>query len=228
MDNSISQLPHKRCTRCNEVKPVSEFSPKGHYRTYHSWCKRCIAAYHRAKYIPRPKVDRFPESRPLPPPPGSWLKICEKCGKRRQRASFADQSATVCKFCLRQQEQEDLQLLRNEKRLQENVQPPPLSPRNEKQLRYQRGKSLRHNYNMTIDEYDMLFLTQMGVCAICGNGMPQGKILCVDHDHKTGAIRGLLCPHCNHMLGYARDNISVLKRAIRYLQKYEQKITRRS
>jgi len=42
--------------------------------------------------------------------------------------------------------------------------------------------------------------------------------LAMDHDHKTGFIRGLLCHQCNVMLGAARDNVAVLASAIRYLQ----------
>jgi Recombination endonuclease VII len=52
------------------------------------------------------------------------------------------------------------------------------------------------------------------VCEICG----EGGALVVDHCHLTGRVRGLLCArHCNLMLGHARDNTTVLARAIEYL-----------
>jgi hypothetical protein len=55
-------------------------------------------------------------------------------------------------------------------------------------------------------------------CAICG-AKPKGKRLAMDHDHKTGKIRGLLCMQCNTALGKFRDDTKLLKKAIRYLEK---------
>lgn len=66
--------------------------------------------------------------------------------------------------------------------------------------------------------YKELVEEQANCCAICG--LEQGKLsrhMPVDHDHQTGAIRGLLCHHCNVMLGMARDNASILRAAAAYL-----------
>ena len=70
---------------------------------------------------------------------------------------------------------------------------------------------------MTIEEYDILFRAQGSFCAICGDAQAGGKALAVDHDHRSGKIRGLLCARCNPMLGYAKDRIDVLTKAISYL-----------
>jgi hypothetical protein len=63
---------------------------------------------------------------------------------------------------------------------------------------------------------------QQGLCAICFkgvSGMSSSKVrLSVDHDHKTGKIRGLLCGACNVGLGHFKDDVSVLKKAIEYLE----------
>jgi len=64
-----------------------------------------------------------------------------------------------------------------------------------------RRRNLKKNYNITLDEYDILFEQQNGVCAICGGINYGGRRLVVDHDHKTGKVRGLLCHHCNMCLG---------------------------
>ncbi len=53
-------------------------------------------------------------------------------------------------------------------------------------------------------------------CGICGSEI-KGKNKHVDHDHKTGKIRGVLCDNCNHMLGMSHENIELLKKAIVYL-----------
>jgi hypothetical protein len=71
---------------------------------------------------------------------------------------------------------------------------------------------------LTEDEYNRLFEQQGGVCAICGHtGTGKHGYLCVDHDHKTGKVRGLLCNSCNMGLGHFGDNASILKKMIDYL-----------
>jgi recombination endonuclease VII len=68
---------------------------------------------------------------------------------------------------------------------------------------------------MTDDEYDAMLAAQGGVCAICGNA-PKTRRLHVDHDHRTGAVRGLLCYRCNRALpGYV--TIEWLTRALTYM-----------
>lgn len=58
---------------------------------------------------------------------------------------------------------------------------------------------------------------QDGGCAICGRP-PKNQRLSVDHDHKTGLVRGLLCWTCNHrVLGNVRDNVELLMKAAAYL-----------
>lgn len=66
---------------------------------------------------------------------------------------------------------------------------------------------------MTLDDYNNLLNTFDHRCYICGSK----KKLCVDHDHKTGKIRGILCNDCNLALGYLRDNKRLMLRAIDYL-----------
>jgi hypothetical protein len=60
-----------------------------------------------------------------------------------------------------------------------------------------RAGNLKRKYGLTNEEYDALFLFQGGVCFICKRACPTGRRLAVDHDHDTGAIRGLLCTMCN-------------------------------
>jgi recombination endonuclease VII len=73
-------------------------------------------------------------------------------------------------------------------------------------------------YGITGDEYWALYEAQGGECAICGRAKGLRKRLSVDHDHRTGEVRGLLCTPCNRgILGHVRDDVLTLIRAIRYL-----------
>lgn len=80
---------------------------------------------------------------------------------------------------------------------------------------------LKRHYGMTLEQYRQMSLIQFGVCKICGNKCKTGRDLSVDHCHKTGKIRGLLCHNCNSMLGSANDKVEVLERGIRYLKENE-------
>lgn len=72
-------------------------------------------------------------------------------------------------------------------------------------------------YGITLGQYDRLMEAQEGSCAICG-ARPRSQRLAVDHDHRSGMVRGLLCKRCNHkMLGGSGDNPDILRRAAAYL-----------
>lgn len=79
-------------------------------------------------------------------------------------------------------------------------------------------RHVRNTYGLADGEYDLLFKRQLGTCAICLRATGATRQLSVDHDHKTGEVRGLLCRPCNNMLGHARDSDMFFYRAARYLQ----------
>lgn len=77
--------------------------------------------------------------------------------------------------------------------------------------------SLKFNYNITLGEYDRMLELQNGVCAICK--LPQlYKRLAVDHDHKSGKIRGLLCNSCNILLGCVERKPNLISDITKYLK----------
>lgn len=87
--------------------------------------------------------------------------------------------------------------------------------------RYSKGQRVRDKYNLTVQEYDNLIESRRGICDICGgkmHGLGTYKP-CLDHDHNTGKIRGVLCRNCNLLLGYAGDSVTRLDAAISYLKK---------
>jgi hypothetical protein len=74
-------------------------------------------------------------------------------------------------------------------------------------------------YGISSDEYWAIHRSQYGACAICERATGATKRLSVDHCHKTGVVRGLLCTTCNrHVLGHLRDDTDALQRAIDYLK----------
>lgn len=82
------------------------------------------------------------------------------------------------------------------------------------------GLYVERTYGITAEEYKILYDAQGGRCAICRRATGATRKLAVDHDHKTGEIRGLLCKPCNRYgLGmFARDNPEVFDRAAAYLR----------
>lgn len=77
--------------------------------------------------------------------------------------------------------------------------------------------SLRRAFgvNLAPEQREVLLLTQCGKCAICGYDL-NGRMH-VDHDHRTGEIRGLLCSNCNTGIGLLREDARVLQNALDYL-----------
>jgi hypothetical protein len=89
-----------------------------------------------------------------------------------------------------------------------------------------RSYYLKTKFGITLEQYQEMFDAQGGVCAVCGkpetskSNTGDDKLLAVDHDHKTGKVRGLLCHKCNAGIGHFDDNESLLDKAIRYLRKF--------
>lgn len=87
-----------------------------------------------------------------------------------------------------------------------------------------RAKRYRDNLRKALGDengetlYARLHEAQSGLCAICGAAAQTGARLNIDHDHLTGAIRGLLCRSCNWGLGHFRDNVETMAAAIDYLR----------
>jgi|SRR3990167_1958369 len=87
-----------------------------------------------------------------------------------------------------------------------------------------RSSSKRYGYtgpsiNTKAEEVIRLFLESNKKCNICKKDVDSdGSRMCVDHDHLTGKIRGVLCSKCNIGLGSFEDSIEVLEKAIKYLK----------
>lgn len=87
----------------------------------------------------------------------------------------------------------------------------------EKAKNISRKCRLLKEYGLSIDDFNKMYGNQNGKCCICSKFV-EGTKINIDHCHKTGKVRGLLCWNCNMAIGYLKDNIDNLKNAIKYLE----------
>ena len=76
----------------------------------------------------------------------------------------------------------------------------------------------KYTYGLTLEQYNAMVAERKGLCDICHLPDRNHKLV-VDHDHKTGKNRGLLCRKCNIGIGHLRDDIETLRSAIKYLER---------
>jgi len=67
-------------------------------------------------------------------------------------------------------------------------------------------------------EFQQLLIAQNNLCVICNKPQPGRKALAIDHDHRTGKIRGLLCSWCNRAVGYLEDSAERAEATAKYLR----------
>lgn len=85
-------------------------------------------------------------------------------------------------------------------------------------LLYWRNYSLKRNYGISVEDYDKLLKFQKFRCLICNRHQKQlNRRLSVDHCHKTGVVRGILCNKCNEVIGWLEID-KRLSRVVTYLK----------
>jgi len=171
-------------------------------------------------------------------------KICSKCGKEKLLSDFykdlskKDCLSSSCKECINQSQKEyylshkEYYKKYNEKhkgyrKIQKRIWDKlhMKERRIYKQINRdkEKNKYLILTYGITLDDYNKMLEAQNGVCAICGQKETRKSkyndyTLSVDHDHKTGKVRGLLCHGCNNCLGTLKEDIEIFQNAINYLK----------
>ena len=135
------------------------------------------------------------------------MRTCLKC--KKQSDSFY-RGMTRCVSCINQQHSEYYRKNREKVLRVVRVYNERNREAKNKYLRYYRLKT----YGLSEVDYKLLLSNQNGACAIC---LTSSKTLCVDHCHTTGKVRGLLCRRCNLLIGYAKDSVTVLQEAIKYV-----------
>jgi len=84
-------------------------------------------------------------------------------------------------------------------------------------------EKIQDRYGITPEQYEKIQKQQHGLCAICGVPLTLATRPCVDHNHATGQVRGLLCNSCNVFIAHSRESVATLHKAIRYLQEWEKR-----
>lgn len=91
---------------------------------------------------------------------------------------------------------------------------------------YNRNSQLKLKFGITLEDYKRMHEAQQGRCAVCGNEERElgrtrkVKQLAVDHCHKTGAVRALLCGPCNRSIGMMNDDPALLRLAAAYVESF--------
>jgi hypothetical protein len=83
-------------------------------------------------------------------------------------------------------------------------------------------------HGITREELLRILEEQNEICACCHAKCPDRTNLCVDHDHVTGKVRGLLCTRCNTALGLFKDDAERIRKAIWYLEEKKHRLPRRT
>jgi hypothetical protein len=173
-----------------------------------------VAAYMRAYYLAHSTRERM-SARGA----GRQSKKCRKCGIVKPRAEFTVRQsgprighlAAYCKSCsvtrAKVAKERDPSIYR----------------------RVEWPSKLKRLYGITVEDYNRILAEQGGACALCGSTTPESgsrkykrtvrSVFDVDHNHKTGKVRGLLCTRCNRLVGLANDDLTTAKRLVEYLTK---------
>lgn len=181
----------KRCSRCDLPKEIGEFRKRPENKDgYGNMCSDCRNTRRRTQYQQEKEKIRAQQA--------AWYR------RNKTKVAIDNQiyrEDPTHKARMRQQQAEWRRTHKEHIRLQE------------------RRRRLER-YGLTPDGFDQLLAAQNGMCAICNTTRLGSRNLCIDHNHKTGKIRGLLCVACNMAIGYMKDNPARLKAAADYLSSH--------
>lgn len=201
-------IREKRCSRCKQIRPVEEFSP---YRKSKdglgSWCKPCANEHGRERGSKlNYDIDQTISE-----------KYCSRCkgikpvGEFDRQRRSRDGLQKRCRACMREVNHDWHE--RNKEKASE-LRRVWVANNPERVKAIGRKGHLKKEYGLSLEDYDQLVKAQDGKC-VCGS---MTKPLHVDHDHKTGAVRGLLCGPCNRTIGMALESPERLMALVRYLE----------
>lgn len=184
----------RRCKTCGVIKPMADFPADPRYSGGHTpTCRAC-------RTVQRDQLHRRPRQHV------GMTRPCSKCHNRRDLSEFTkdrrspDGYSPRCSSC------------RREDRAAANADPQAA-----------RARFLRWKYGITVEQYDEMFAQQGGMCAVCGGAetIKGRRWLDVDHCHRTGRVRALLCSTCNRVFGMLAEDPNRIAQLLRYALSHE-------
>ena len=177
-----------QCTSCKTIKPLSDFSKNSHSTNGHqSACKKCKSGCTCKKCGVLYWRTSQSGAKKLCPSCAASFSYCYSCKNHKEHDEFSKSTLTNSGFDGRCKA-------------------------------CSRALHLFREYGIDPERYDYMFAEQAGLCAICLRPPPDNRpVLFVDHCHRTGTVRGLLCNFCNTSIGYLRDDVPTILRAADYV-----------
>lgn len=156
--------------------------------------------------------------------PWCWCKLCQRSSAKAYRRNNLEK----CRKQERKRRNENRKHVREVQRAWRAKNPEKQNEYNKRDyqrrkaqfVEWNRSRSLKRLYGLTIEQYEEMYRSQNGCCAICGGINVAGRRLAVDHCHKTNRVRALLCNTCNTTIGTAKENPNILQQCIAYLSKH--------
>lgn len=225
-------MDFKVCSKCKESKPVDQFRKEVKMRDGRgSQCNTCVAASKREYYKNRKNGNsriRLEEKQRLAAEKANIThKVCTKCKVEKPVSEFNSEGKNrpgkykpQCKECTQKY------YTTKDKFHKENGGNPTRKEWFKKNRDRLKDGFLRRTYGISIEEYKTMFNNQCGKCAICGkeetrlNKDGTKLDLSVDHCHKTGKVRKLLCSTCNTTLGKVEEDIDRLSKLAAYIKEH--------
>lgn len=193
-----------RCTVCREYRDRADYYGQSAGKPRNT-CRYCEEKQRRV-------LGMAPGPQSLDHPPG--MKRCRRCLVAKPLDAFADHPRGIfgkqskCRYCVYEAYHADPDRIRADGRTVRDAK---------------RDKRLQRLYGITLADFEDLLALQKRQCAICFHDLGTGhrRDVHVDHCHRTGRVRGLLCGPCNTSLGGFVDDPARLANAIKYLQREE-------
>ena len=146
--------------------------------------------------------------------------FCNRCIRWKPTTEFYPHKNTSCKAC--EQTRVDQWRANNQEKTRTSLKAWRANNQ-EKSAAISKRAHLKRTYNLSIEAHMAMLQMQFYKCASCERKFDsESKMMavCVDHDHETNEVRGLLCHYCNLIIRYANEDVKHLEGAIAYLKRY--------